>query len=737
MIKKILFLLFVLISINTFAQINVKENTFHKIDGYMMFDKEDHRDDNWKPMALIKITAEGMKAEERARLVFHGNMGTYIDVKQMDTETYLYLTAKAATFIEIKHPDYGKTEYWFSEDLCDFCGYEMVIEYVPKVVESTYGFLAISSEPSDAEIYIDGKHYGKTNNVITDLIAGSHVLKLEKEGFNIFTKNINITKGETLKLNETLQAIVNKKTYLIVKADQADARIYIDDELLNTQEASKTVNVGSTHTYRIECNLYYEESGSVTIQDRTVVDKKLRPAFGYINISTTPEQGAKAFVDGNYVGLTPIKTDKIKSGTHKVMVMKDMYKMKELSFVVTDGQTTNATLNMSANFVNITVKTDSQSDIYVDEEFKGKGSWTGRLSDGTHIFEARKNNHRTSKKNVDLVLGETKTITVDAPSPIKSEVDINTSPMGATICIDGKSYGETPNYLSDILIGEHELKLTKPGYADLKKNIVIREGETLTINEKLQVKSQQITDNGQQSLVVNGANQTITVRGVTFTMVKVEGGTFYMGATIEQGNEAYDDERPVHSVTLSDYYIGETEVTQELWQAVMGSNPSLFSGNTQRPVENVMWSDCQDFITKLNELTGMNFRLPTEAEWEYAARGGDKNKGCKYSGSHTIGNVAWYTDNSSFQTHDVKTKAANELGIYDMNGNVLEWCQDWYGDYSKASQTNPTGPTSGTSRVCRGGGMGSDAKVCRVSTRFYGNLDYKGSILGLRLSLSQ
>jgi uncharacterized protein (TIGR02145 family) len=235
------------------------------------------------------------------------------------------------------------------------------------------------------------------------------------------------------------------------------------------------------------------------VTDRTTIDKKLRPNFGYINISSSPEQGAKAFVDGEYIGVTPIKTDKIKSGEHKVMVMKDMYKMTEKSFTVTDGQTTNATLNMSANFVNVTITTDSQSDIYVDEEYKGKGKWTGRLSDGAHIFEAKKTNHRASKKSLDLVLGETKTITLDAPTPIYGEIDINTTPMGATIYIDGKNYGETPNYISDILIGEHELKLTKQGCAEIKKTIIIKEGETLKINEKLQANSQQPTANSQKT----------------------------------------------------------------------------------------------------------------------------------------------------------------------------------------------------------------------------------------------
>ena len=230
-------------------------------------------------------------------------------------------------------------------------------------------------------------------------------------------------------------------------------------------------------------------------------------------------------------------------------------------------------------------------------------------------------------------------------------------------------------------------------------------------------------------------NETFAINGVTFTMIAVEGGTFQMGATSEQGSDAESDESPVHSITLSDYYIGETEVTQELWEAVMGSNPSSFSGS-QKPVEYVSWNDCQEFITKLNELTGKNFRLPTEAEWEYAARGGNKSKGYKYSGSNTIGNVAWYNDNSVYETHEVKTKQANELGIYDMSGNVWEWCHDWYGSYSSGSQTNPTGPTSGSYRVYRGGSWDYPARFCRVSLRGDYGPDYGDDLVGLRLSLS-
>ena len=229
-------------------------------------------------------------------------------------------------------------------------------------------------------------------------------------------------------------------------------------------------------------------------------------------------------------------------------------------------------------------------------------------------------------------------------------------------------------------------------------------------------------------------DRSFTVGGVTFKMIAVEGGTFTMGATSEQGSDAWDEEKPTHSVTLSSYSIGETEVTQALWQAVMGSNPSYFSGSN-KPVEQVSWDDCQDFIRKLNALTGENFRLPTEAEWEYAARGGNKSRGYKYAGSNNIDNVAWYYDNSGSQTHNVATKSPNELGLYDMSGNVREWCQDRYGSYSSGSQTNPTGPTSGYFRVIRGGYWSAYARICRVSFRADFDPAYRDSGMGLRLAL--
>ena len=226
------------------------------------------------------------------------------------------------------------------------------------------------------------------------------------------------------------------------------------------------------------------------------------------------------------------------------------------------------------------------------------------------------------------------------------------------------------------------------------------------------------------------------VNAMIANMVYVQGGTFMMSATSEQGSDAESDEKPAHRVTLSGFYIGKYEVTQREWRAVMGSNPSYYKEDNG-PVTDVSWNICQEFLRRLNSLTGKNFRLPTEAEWEYAARGGNRSRGYKYSGSDNLGEVAWYDGNSGGGIRDVGTKRPNELGIYDMSGNVWEWCQDWYGSYSNLSQTNPTGPSSGSYRVNRGGGWDDDAWFCRSSDRGINLPDHSDDILGLRLALSE
>lgn len=244
----------------------------------------------------------------------------------------------------------------------------------------------------------------------------------------------------------------------------------------------------------------------------------------------------------------------------------------------------------------------------------------------------------------------------------------------------------------------------------------------------------------------SGSTITIPVKdGISIEMVKVEAGTFMMGATPEMKNPE-DDEKPAHRVVLTkDYYLGKYEVSQALWQAVTGSNPSKFK-DENLPVECVSWDDCMAFISKLNDMTGRNFRLPTEAEWEYAARGGKRNHGFQYSGGNNLADYAWFDKNSESKTHVIGTKLPNELGIFDMSGNVLEWCQDWHQDWSKSKvfsssiQTNPICQTGEKGHVIRGGCWATDANYCRSSYRnifLYSNgKNGRNSWVGLRLALT-
>jgi hypothetical protein len=417
--KRILLVIFALISLNTFAQLQVKEGSFKYVPGGVIDNKLEYTDGNDLPMALIKISTENIPEQERLRLVFVGNRATQIIKKPKTGSMWIYISAEAATFIDIRHPDYGTYKYYLPEELCDYCVYEMILQY----------------------------------------------------------KNPNAYAGpEKPNIN-----------YLIISSDREDAEIYIDDEYVGDKEVSKTLNIGTTHTWRMECKYYHTESGSVEITegDPIVVEKKMRPAYGYIEVESTPENGALVYIDNERVGKTPFKTDKLESGEYVVKVVKEMYKQAEQKFTVVDGQTTKAVLNMEPNFVKVTINTDSEADIYINNELKAKGSWTGRLAEGSHYVEARKAQHETTSKNINVVLGEDMVINIDAPRAICGFLNVNTEPMRAEIYIDGKHYGQTPKIITDLLVGVHELVLNKQGYAELKKTITITEGETLSLKETL------------------------------------------------------------------------------------------------------------------------------------------------------------------------------------------------------------------------------------------------------------
>ena len=370
------------------------------------------------------------------------------------------------------------------------------------------------------------------------------------------------------------------------------------------------------------------------------------------------------------------------------------------------------------------------------------------------------------EKNKTYVLVLTKPVgSAESVIQQNQSLVIRYTPSTATVLVDNKMVrGNNGVAKTTLPVGQHSFVVFCDGYESEEGTVKLKASAPSNLQITLMKESvgagianQQQSENQQSSntyvasssnnssgtpSVASGSNAiSIPVKdGISIEMVKVEAGTFMMGATSEMKDsydDPYSDEKPVHQVTLTnDYYMGKYEVTQALWQAVMGSNPSNFKGDNL-PVEKVSWNDCQEFISKLNSLTGRKFRLPTEAEWEYAARGGKKSRGYQYSGSSNISDVVWYKDNSANKTHPVGTKQANELGIYDMSGNVWEWCSDRYGSYSSFSQTNPTGSYSGAFRVLRGGGWGSFAWFCCLSFRRNFAPDFRHYDLGLRLALSE
>ncbi len=326
---------------------------------------------------------------------------------------------------------------------------------------------------------------------------------------------------------------------------------------------------------------------------------------------------------------------------------------------------------------------------------------------------------------------------------------IRYSPSSATVLVDNKMVKGTNGVAQTTLpVGQHSFVVACDGYESEEGMVKLKASAPSNLQITLTKEAMAIQQSTvsqptvaqqpvAQATVTNSYNISIPVKnGISIDMVRVEAGTFTMGATAEM-KDPYDWEKPTHRVTLTnDYYIGKYEVTQALWQAVMGKNPSEDKGDNL-PVEQVSWDDCQEFLSKLNRITGKTFRLPTEAEWEYAARGGNKSRGYQYSGSNNLSDVAWYWDNSGYETHAVGTKQPNELGIYDMSGNVEEWCQDWSGEYSSSSQVNPTGANSGNCRAIRGCCWRHDARYCHSSYRSSSAPINRHDGLGLRLALSE
>ena len=471
-----------------------------------------------------------------------------------------------------------------------------------------------------------------------------------------FPFDLQPKKGYELTLvnkSASLAPVKDVYNFMIVSADQPNATIYIDNEYVGEQEVYKSFKAGEKHVWRIECELYHTESGEAVIPNKEgeniTVNKTLRPAFGYLNVTSTPEDGAVVFVDGKKVGQTPYKSDKLASGEHKVRVMKEMFSTVEKTFTVNDGQTINAPMNMSANFVSVTITTDSESEIYVDNEKKGKGTWSGRLSDGEHALEARKASHKPAIKNVQLVLGKNETIVIPNPEPICGTLEVVSNPIGANIIIDGKNFGTTPRVLANVLIGTHELRLEKTGCAPVTKTITLDEINKLSINEKLPT--------GREiSIFTDGTGDKIFIDGNYI-------GTSPLTATLSFGEhnvKAVRDGKETSKRIIVAQTGGETSVKLAFSGAING----VFSVSSSKKV--------QFSQGNLQYQASTNTWRFAEHQWDVI---GDANKNISSSYSGWIDLFGWgtsgYNGKNPWMTSTTNTDYGN--GERDIAGTNYDW----------------------------------------------------------------
>ena len=671
-----------------------------------------------------------------------------------------------------------------------------------------------------------------------------------------------LTTGKVITtVDETIES-----QWLVINPDPTDASIYINDLFVKSGAYQAKHKPGS-YSYRIEAPMYHSDAGLIQISDvKKEIDVKLKPAFGYIEVTSIPEAEARVAVDGKFLPQkTPCQSDALPSGEHTIQVIKEMFEPATQKIVVSDGKTTPVSITLTPTFAEVIITTQADATIYINNEKKENGTWKGRLNAGIYSVEARKQSHSPAKQDIEIAAGEKRTINL-LPTPIYGSLNVITKPSGAAISINGNKYNVTPNTIDSLLIGDQTIELSRQNFITVNKIVTIVEGKVTMLNEQLirgksqevkQVPNAQVPDPVQktkpqnnpetsnpttipntgrnrvlestpednrttkqattptktkstktepektesmnevavqvQKVFINSTppgaevyvdsvkvgitpfNITLTignhliqlqqgiqkivrnitvvksrtenvynfdlvpktfnesVNGIDFKMVAIKGGTFRMG-----NNEGRSVEKPVHSVDIDGFYLCDIEVTQALFKSIMEYNVSKNIGD-ELPVERVSWNQAQEFIQKLNVITGKKYRLPTEAEWEYAAStdpSGFKNNWSGTNLEKKLGDYAWYDANSEGKTHPVKQRSANGWGLFDMTGNVWEWCSDWFGEYTNNSHDNPTGPLSGTTRVNRGGGCDDDAPYCRVSNRDDYNPEENIPNVGFRIAHS-
>ena len=557
----------------------------------------------------------------------------------------------------------------------------------------------ILSRPEDAEKIIDERNLG--NGETFKLRKGTYTLKLLKEGYKTIETQIEVNTNNTLFKDYELKQV--ELVSLQVSSTPDEAEIFINGQSKGKTSTGLWLYPGE-YELKLSKETYLDVLENVLIEENK--DKELNYTLiknaSYLNLKITPNDAIVKLNDIEYKN----RNLEILPGKYTLEISKSSYltQTEELELNLGKSITKTYTLKENLGYLKLNV-TPSSAKIFINKEDKGEQK-EFKLAPATYKISVECEGYYAYNEVVSFKLGEkvNKKIVLKAK---EGTLLFNVQPLNASVSLlKGEKEIETwqgMKQLKGLLEGEYTIIAKAEGHKTYKKNIIISEKEITNFKA--------IMEEGSD------ASPSLITNSIEMEFILIEAGTFQMGS-----NSGESDEKPIHTVNITkDYYIGKYEVTQGEWKKVMGSNPSYFKGDNL-PVERVSWNDVQEFIEKLNQKEGTyKYRLPTEAEWEYASRGGNKSRGYKYSGSNSIGEVAEYEGNNDKSTKPVGGKKANELGIHDMTGNVWEWCSDWYssGYYSSSLSTDPTGPTSGSYRVLRGGSWYYYASYCRVAFRLY------------------
>ena len=577
--------------------------------------------------------------------------------------------------------------------------------------------------------------------------------------------------------------------WLAVSSTPEGANLFINDKPVGITPYTGQFPEGD-YSYRLDLPKYHIEAGKLIIKDKKeTLLITMRPKFGSITISSSPENGLTIYLDDENIGKqTPATITGVSSGQHTVRLSDKWYKIQTQNVLVEDNQTTNVSFAMEPVYSTITVSTTPSAEIFIDNIKVATGSYKSRMLNGIYTLKAELDKHNPEQKQIIVEDNNDQIIQLNL-KPKTGTLNITSTPFDAKIKLNGVDYGFTPMTIKNLLIGSYDLVIEKQGYGTISKSLLIEENKSNDINEILPNGKEVsfISNPNSAQLWIDGVNvgrtpysttlgfgdhivkvingkiertQNIRVtqdlqskwefdvsenlnlkvgnsqRDIEF--VSIPAGTFIMGSPASEVDRESNETQ--HQVTLSAFKMSKYEVTFEQYDlfcdATGRSKPNDQGwGRGNRPVINVSWDDATAFAE------WMGCRLPTEAEWEYACRAGTTTPFS--TGNNLTTSQANYNGNYPYNNYPkgeyrekttlVGSFAPNKWGLYDMHGNVWEWCSDWYGDYSTSAQTNPQGASSGSFRVYRGGSWLDDAGYCRTAHRIINTPAYRNFYIGFRL----